>query len=55
MDYMKAKGYGAVQNATIGNELSLFKKMFEPDATNLKFRNPWTDGSLDAAEAKFLK
>jgi hypothetical protein len=32
--------------------------MFEVDEQGrrtMKFKNPWTDGSLDPAEAKFLK
>jgi hypothetical protein len=37
---------------------SLFMKMYEQDESGnrtMKFKNPWTDGSLDEAEATFLK
>lgn len=58
MDFLKAKGYGLAQNATLGNMNSLFKNMYEQDENGnktMKFKNPWTDGSLDEAEATFLK
>ena len=58
MEFLKAKGYGLAQNATLGNEASLFDNMFERDEQNnktLRFKNPWTDGSLKPEEAKFLK
>jgi len=31
MEFLKAKGYGLAQNATLGNEASLFDNMFERD------------------------
>ena len=58
MEFLKAKGYGLAQNATIGNEVSLFQNLFEKDENNqrtMRFKNPFTDGSLDEAERKFLK
>ena len=57
-EFLDAKGYGLVRNATLGDMNSLFTKMFEVDEQGrrtMKFKNPWTDGSLDPAEAKFLK
>lgn len=57
-EYLDAKGYGLARNATIGDEVNLFKNLFEPDEQGkrtMKFKNPWTDGSLNNAEAEFLK
>lgn len=57
--FLKSKGYTAAQNSIIGNEASQFSNLFERDtATNtvqMIFKNPFTDKSLTAEEASFLK
>ena len=57
-EYLDAKGYGLARNATIGDEVSLFKNLFEQNEQGkrtMKFKNPWTDGSLKPEEQEFLK
>ena len=57
-EFLDAKGYGMTRNATLGDEVNVFKNLFELDEQGkrtMKFKNPWTDGSLDSAEQEFLK
>jgi len=52
-EFLDAKGYGMTRNATLGDEVNVFKNLFELDEQGkrtMKFKNPWTDGSLDSAE-----
>ena len=52
-EFLDAKGYGMARNATLGDEVNVFKNLFELDEQGkrtMKFKNPWTDGSLDSAE-----
>lgn len=56
-EFYKAAGYSNLQNSTIGNQASVFKRLFqEVDGKRImKFRNPWTDPDLKDYERKFLK
>lgn len=54
MQFYKNIGYTPVQNATIGNQTSQFKNLF--DKKTMMFKNPYrTDNNLTAAERNLLK
>lgn len=57
-DFQKAKGYSVERNALIGDELSIYKNLYELDdqgQKTMRFKNPFTDPSLNEAEKTFLK
>lgn len=53
----KAKGFGLLQQYTIGNQVSaLYKNMFDPNSDDLLFVNPWNSNViLTNEERDFLK
>lgn len=56
--FFEAKGYTAARNSTIGDEVRIFKNLFDPISKQngeLRFKNPYTDQSLDSSEKEFLK
>lgn len=56
--FFKAKNYSAARNSIVGDEVKIFKNLFDPvskDNGELRFKNPYTDSSLDSAEKEFLQ
>ena len=44
--FFEAKGYSAVRNSTIGDEVRIFKNLYDPiskENGELRFKNPYTD------------
>ena len=58
-NFFEAKGYTALRNSTIGDEVRIFKNLYDPyylSVGELKFKNPYDEANdLDASEREFLK
>lgn len=58
-DFYKTKNYGTLRNSVVGDEVRIFKNLFELDDSGhktFKFWNPYRyDNPLDDNERKFLK
>lgn len=57
--FFEAKGYTALRNSTIGDEVRIFKNLYDPyylSVGELKFKNPYDEANdLDTSEREFLK
>ena len=57
--FFEAKGYTALRNSTIGDEVRIFKNLYDPyylSIGELKFKNPYDEANdLDTSEREFLK
>lgn len=55
--YYKACGYSNFENSTIGDQARVFKRLYEEvdGKKTMRFKNPWTDDSLQPHEREFLK
>ena len=56
MEYYKACGYSDIQNLTIGNQLHLFKNLYQENNPMMMFKNPYDEtNNLKPHERLFLK
>lgn len=57
-EFQDAKGYTTTRNAVIGDENSIFQNLYELDDDGnrtMRFKNPYTDPSLNESERQFIK
>lgn len=53
-EFQKKKGYDTTRNAIIGDEIAIYKNLFDPNK-QMVFKNPYEDPNLDVDERDFLK